>query len=72
MTMVYCGPTVRNLIRQYFISEGIPEYMNKFLEEHPIARSLFVPIEKFPETRVKLETKGSREYLLYNKLKKEM
>ena len=70
---VYVGPSVRNLIRQYtFFADGIPDYMNDFLSEHPIAWSMFVPYEKFVETRTKLETPGSREYLLYNKLKKEM
>lgn len=70
---VYCGPSVRNVIRQYTVYSGaIPDSVKAFLDAHPTAKALMVPLDRFAETRKNLETKGSAEAVLYNKVKSEM
>ena len=70
---VYCGPSVRNVARQYTVYAGkIPEELREFISKHPAAGGLLVPVEKFAETRRRLETKGTAEAVLYNKVKTEM
>ena len=70
---VYCGPSVRGVARQYTVySGGLPEAVKGFIDKHPIASQLIVPVSKFPEMRTELETKGSRAMLIYNKLRSEL
>jgi len=70
---VYCGPSGRNVVRQYTVYTGaIPESVKAFLEAYPTAKALLVPLDRFAETRKKLETKGSAEAVLYNKVKSEL
>jgi len=72
-TRVYCGPSVRNVARQYTVYAGeIPDALREFIRKHPAAGGLLVPVEKFAETRRKLEAKGTAEAVLYNKVKSEM
>lgn len=72
-TRVYCGPSVRNVARQYTVYAGeIPDALREFIRTHPAAGGLLVPVEKFAETRRKLETKGTAEAVLYNKVKSEL
>ena len=72
-TRVYCGPSVRNVARQYTVYAGeIPDALREFIRKHPAAGGLLVPVEKFAETRRKLEAKGPAEAVLYNKVKSEM
>lgn len=72
-TLVYCGPSVRNVVRQYTVYTGtIPQVLAQFLDTHPAAQALLVSIERFAEVRTKLETKGTAEAVLYNKVKSEL
>jgi hypothetical protein len=72
-TMVYCGPSIRGVARQYTVfSEEIPETLAEFINEHPAVKALLVTIEKFPQTRKNLETKGTAEAILYKKIKSEL
>ena len=70
---VYCGPTVPNVARQYTVySYGIPQELEAFIQEHKAARRLMVPTERFAETRKRLETPGTAEYVMYQKVRSEM
>lgn len=71
--MVWCGPSVRNVVRQYTVfSGGVPEVLEQLLEAHPAAKSLLVPVDRFAQTRRALETKGTAEAVIYNKVKSEL
>ena len=60
--VVYCGPTVRGVAKQYTVfSGGIPEALEDFSERHPEVKALLVPVEQFAETRRKMETAGTAE-----------
>ena len=70
---VYCGPTVRGVVKQYTVFAGdIPAALNDFIEQHPAAKALLVPVERFAQTRKQMETAGTAEAILYHKIKSEL
>ena len=72
-TQVYCGPTVRGVAKQYTVFHGgIPEALEAFIAIHPEAGELVVDMERFAETRKRLETAGTAEAILYGKIKSEL
>ena len=72
-TCVYCGPTVRGVVKQYTVFTGnIPEPLQAFIGKHPEAKALLVAVDRFAETRKKIETAGSAESILYHKIKSEL
>jgi len=71
--VVYCGPSVRGIVRQYTVFTGnLPDALNEFVGEHPLASALIVPTERFADMRQKLETAGTAEAILYRQLKSEL
>lgn len=73
VTQVYCGPTVRGVAKQYTVFRGgIPEALEAFIAIHPEAGALVVDVERFAETRKRLETEGTAEAILYGKIKSEL
>ena len=73
VTQVYCGPTVRGVAKQYTVFRGgIPEALEAFIAIHPEAGVLVVDVERFAETRKRLETAGTAEAILYGKIKSEL
>ena len=64
---VYCGPSVRGVARQYtvYASGNTPAALDEFVKQHPAAKNLLVPVERFAETRKALETAGTAESILY-------
>lgn len=70
---VYCGPSVRGVARQFTVySAGIPDALKEFIEAHPSARGLLVSTERFARVRVRLETPGTAEYTLFQKVREEL
>ena len=70
---VYCGPTVRGVVKQYTVFAGnIPEPLQAFIDKRPEAKALLVAVDRFAETRKKIETAGSAESILYHKIKSEL
>ncbi len=72
-TVVYCGPSLRGVARQYTVfNEGIPEPLQELINRHPAVRGLIVPVERFAKTRLAVETRGTAEYVLYQKIISEV
>lgn len=70
---VYCGPSVRGVARQYTVyNGGIPDVVKQFILEHPAAKGLLVSAERFAQVRIKLETRGTAESILFNKVRAEL
>ena len=70
--MVYCGPTVKNTVKQYTVyhdSKAVPDAVNRFLDAVPMARGLLVPLDKFKDTRVALENPKSSAGILFAAVK---
>ena len=71
--VVYCGPSVRGVVRQYTVFTGdLPDMLKDFVKDHPLAASLIVSTERFAEMGKKLETAGTAEAILYRQLKSEL
>ena len=71
---VYCGPSVKNVARQYttYQGGGIPEALREFIKAHPAARGLITSAGKFVAMRKRLETPGTAEAILYKTVKSEL
>lgn len=75
--VVYCGPTVRGVAKQFAVYQnGTPLYLRALGEKIPEVRALTVPLDKFAATRQALQNGDSTQSLLYaricRKLRTEM
>ena len=70
---VYCGPSVRNVARQFTVYHGgIPDALKEFIKEHRAAKGLIVSVERFAQVRTRLETPGTGEFILFRKVRAEL
>ena len=69
---VYCGPSVKNVARQYttYQGGGIPDALRDFIKAPPAARGLITSTGKFAAIRKRLETPGTAEAILYKTVKR--
>lgn len=73
ISRVYCGPSVRGVARQFTVyANELPEALQEFIKLHPAASGLVVPVEAFADARRRVETPGTVENILYNKIKSEL
>jgi len=71
--VVYCGPSVRGVARQYTVYQGgVPQALAEFGKNHPAVMALTVPLERFAATRTALESKGTAQAALYKQILKEL
>ena len=69
---VYCGPTIRNVAKQYSVFiNGVPEELKNIMDIYPYLKNLMVSVDDFPATRVAVETNGTPENIIFNKFLKE-
>ena len=62
-TVVYCGPSIRGVARQYTAyNNGIPQGLKEATEKNKILAALIVPLEELPEA---MRQKSGRIYTLY-------
>ena len=72
-TLVYCGPTVRNVAKQFTVYNGnLPAALADFLNEHPAAKSLVVPVQQFATTRRDVQTPGTPQHTIYQSVLREI
>ena len=65
-TVVYCGPSIKGVARQYTAyNNGIPEGLKQEAEKNKILAALIVPLEDLPEAMRQLRQKSGRIYTLY-------
>ena len=70
---VYCGPSIRGVIRQYTSFQ-----MKRLIEQHPMVKSLIVPYDKVAQTRERMERPDvpgqpkTAERVIYEQLKAEL
>ena len=65
-TVVYCGPSIKGVARQYTAhNNGIPEGLKQAAEKNKILAALIVPLEDLPEAMRQLRQKSGRIYTLY-------
>ena len=65
-TVVYCGPSIKGVARQYTAyNHGIPEGLKQAAEKNKILAALIVPLEDLPEAMRQLRQRSGRIYTLY-------
>ena len=65
-TVVYCGPSIKGVARQYTAyNNGIPEGLKPAAEKNQILAALIVPLEDLPEAMRQLRQRSGRIYTLY-------
>lgn len=65
-TVVYCGPSIKGVARQYTAyKNGIPEGLKQAAEKNKILAALIVPLEDLPEAMRQLRQRSGRIYTLY-------
>ena len=65
-TVVYCGPSIKGVARQYTAyNNGIPEGLKQAEEKIKILAALIVPLEDLPEAMRQLRQKSGRIDTLY-------
>lgn len=65
-TVVYCGPSIKGVARQYTAyNNGIPEGLKQAAEKNKILAALIVPLEDPPEAMRQLRQRSGRIYTLY-------
>lgn len=70
---VYCGPSVRGVVRQFTVyTVRIPDALKEFIMEHKAARGLLVSVDRFAQVRTRLETPGTGEFILFRKVRAEL
>ena len=70
---VYCGPTMRNVAKQFTVYSGeLPEALTEFLNEHPAAKSLVVPVQQFATMRRDVQTLGTPQHTIYQSVFREI
>ena len=65
-TVVYCGPSIKGVARQFTAyNNGIPEGLKAATEKNKVLAALIVPLEDLPEAMRQLRQKSGRIYTLY-------
>ena len=65
-TMVYCGPSIKGVARQFTAyNNGIPEGLKAATEKNKVLAAMIVPLEELPEAMRQLRQKSGRIYTLY-------
>lgn len=65
-TVVYCGPSIKGVARQYTAyNNGIPEGLKQAAEKNKILAAPIVPLEDLPEAMRQLRQRSGRIYTLY-------
>ncbi len=72
--VVYCGPSVYHLLKQYqvFSGDNLPKYIEDFIAEYPTAEELFIPVGEFESFIDALYRPDTKEAQLFEKLKSEL
>ncbi len=65
--VMYIGPDIPGAKQNTVFNNGLPDALKEKIKEHPVFRSLIVPVGKLAQARVELEKKGSALSVLYQK-----
>ena len=64
-TVVYCGPSIKGVARQFTAyNNGIPEGLKAATEKNKVLAAMIVPLEELPEAMRQLRQKSGRIYTL--------
>ena len=65
-TVVYCGPTLPGVAKQYTVYKGaLPEQLTAAIKKEPAIRELIIPLDKLTDARRQLSSRSGYIYRLY-------
>lgn len=68
-TVIYMGPTIKNVAIQGTVFEGgIPSELEEKARDIPAIRALIIPVKNLPKANAELATPGSALDVLYKKV----
>lgn len=71
-TLVYCGPTIPGVAKQFtFYRGGVTAGLKAAQERRPVLRALTIPLDQLPEAMKQLEMKHGRIYALYREAQRQ-
>ena len=71
-TLVYCGPTIPGVAKQFTFSRGgVTAELKAAQERRPVLRALTIPLDQLPEAMRQLEKKHGRIYALYREAQRQ-
>lgn len=67
--LIYCGPTLNNgELSQYAVFQGeLPDHVKKHVKAELVIGELIIPVKDLAAVKNKIQQKGSREYLMFEK-----
>lgn len=68
-TLIYIGPSTKQLQRFTVFNNGLSDFANKHKEKCPALGALFVPVENLNDVQQKLKDSASAESIFYEKVK---
>ena len=71
-TMVYCGPTIPGVSKQFtFYRGGVSAALKAAQERRPVLRALTIPLDQLPEAMRQLDQKHGRIYALFREAQRQ-
>lgn len=71
-TLVYCGPTIRNICTRFSMFSEAPAALTEKAKQEPLINSLIVPLSAFPEARQQIEQRRGSYYSIYQQIQKNL
>jgi len=70
MPLIYCGPTLpRGVLTQHTVYRGgFPAHLNKYFEQCPAIKRLFVPASDLNKTMLAISKTGSAENVWFGQI----
>lgn len=68
-TVVYCGPDIRNVVKQFTVFQGdLPVMVKDQIDKTPLIGKLVVPVTELSRMRKSMVETGTPENIWYNKI----
>lgn len=69
--VVYCGPSIPGVAKQYTVfTGGLPDALKRAVEQRPVLAELVLPLEQLPEAMKSLRAESGHIYELYRIVQK--
>lgn len=71
-TLVYCGPSIRNVCTRFSMFTTAPAALMERAEQVPLIKNLILPLSEFIEARQQIEAGRGPYYSIYQQIKKSL
>lgn len=71
-TLVYCGPTIRNVCTRFSMFSKAPAALTERAARVPLINNLILPLSEFIEARQQIEAERGPYYSIYQQIQKSL